>query len=493
MKHFSSDWTTWQRLCGKARHGALLLMLGGAAPAAFGQSFAPVSTYPAATNGELYAIALGDVSGDGQADIVTVNFGNTTAGVQVGLAGGGFAPVVSYATAPSNAPTPSGGAPQGVALGDVNGDGRLDIVAANTFASNVGVLLGQASGGFAPFSTYSAGANSAPRGVALGDVNGDGRLDIVTANGFLGTVGVLLGQAAGGFAAPSAYATGPNGSSGVSIPYGVALGDVNGDGRLDIVAANRDGNNVGVLLGQAAGGFAAFVNYSTGNSSSPVSVALGDVNGDGRLDIVTANSGGTAGVLLGQAGGGFAAVVGYATGPLGSNPTGIALGDVNGDGRLDLIAANYGTNDVGVLLGQASGFAAVSRFAAGAGSRPTAVAVGDLNGDRRLDIATANYGTSAVGVLLNTGTYTPLATARPAAADVAIYPNPARDGFTVHLPTDFAASQAELLNSLGQVVRRPAVGGATSFRVETNGLAAGLYTLRLQASGAALARRVAVE
>ena len=222
-------------------------------------------------------------------------------------------------------------------------------------------------------------------------------------------------------------------------------------------------------------------------------MALGDVNGDGRLDIVTANSGGTAGVLLGQAGGGFAAVVGYATGPLGSNPTGVALGDVNGDGRLDLIAANYGTNDVGVLLGQASGFAAVSRFAAGAGSRPTAVAVGDLNGDRRLDIATANYGTSAVGVLLNTGTYTPLATARPTAADVAIYPNPARDGFTVHLPTDFAASQAELLNSLGQVVRRPAVGGATSFRVETNGLAAGLYTLRLQASGAALARRVAVE
>ncbi|WP_345050073.1 VCBS repeat-containing protein, partial [Hymenobacter glaciei] len=288
MKHVSAPSFPQAPLLACARRGALLLVLGISLPAAHGQSFGAFSSYPTGGTGQ-YAIAMGDVTGDGLTDIVTVSFDNTTASVLAGLVGGGFASAVNYATAPNNAPTASGGAPQGVALGDVNGDGRRDIVVANTFASNVGVLLSLAGGGFAPYSTYSTGANSAPRGVALGDVNGDGRLDIVTANGNTGTVGVLLGVAAGGFGAASAYAAGLNSGSTVTIPYGVALGDVNGDGRLDIVSANDAGNNVGVLLGLAAGGFAPFVNYSTGTNSSPTRVAVGDVNGDGRLDIVTAN------------------------------------------------------------------------------------------------------------------------------------------------------------------------------------------------------------
>ena len=123
---------------------------------------------------------------------------------------------------------------------------------------------------------------------------------------------------------------------------------------------------------------------------------------------------------------------------------------------------------------------------------PARVALADLNGDGRLDIVTANQGASSVGVLLNTGTFTPLATARPTAADLALFPNPAHDGFTVQLPAGFRPGSAALLNALGQVVRRPAVGAA-SFRVETGGLAPGVYTLRLQAGGAALARRVVVQ
>ncbi|WP_233168621.1 T9SS type A sorting domain-containing protein [Hymenobacter sp. BT523] len=94
--------------------------------------------------------------------------------------------------------------------------------------------------------------------------------------------------------------------------------------------------------------------------------------------------------------------------------------------------------------------------------------------------------------MLNTGTFTPLATAHPAAADVSLFPNPARGVFTVQLPVGFGSTQAELLNALGQVVRCPAVAGP-SFRVETAGLAPGVYTLRLRTDAGTVAKRVVVE
>ena len=173
----------------------------------------------------------------------------------------------------------------------------------------------------------------------------------------------------------------------------------------------------------------------------------------------------------------------------------MALGDVNSDGRPDLVTANYDSNNIGVLLGQAGGsFAAATTYAVG-GTGPSTVVLSDVNGDRRPDIVAVNSGTNTVSVLLNTGTYTPLATT-PAltAADVSLYPNPAHDAFTVQLPVAWGAApvRAELLNALGQVVRRPRIAGSCG-RVETSGLAPGLYTLRLQAGGTALARRVVVE
>jgi hypothetical protein len=170
----------------------------------------------------------------------------------------------------------------------------------------------------------------------------------------------------------------------------------------------------------------------------------------------------------------------------------VALGDVTGDGRADIIVSNFNGN-VGVLRAQAGGFAAVQTFAVGANSQPVAVAVGDVNGDGRLDIATANFATNAVGVLINTGTYTPLATRRTVSADINLFPNPAYGAFTVQLPGALGpCASAELLNALGQVVRRPAMAGPR-FAVETAGLAPGVYTLRVVTGAATLAKRVAVE
>ncbi|MGY3088379.1 hypothetical protein ACVWYF_001412 [Hymenobacter sp. UYAg731] len=474
MKHVSTPLLTY------ARRGALLLALSAAGPAAWGQSFGPVSIYSTGSGTAPTAVALGDVNNDSRLDIVTANYGTNGVGVLLGRAGGGFAPVVTY-------PTGTNSVPSAVALGDVNGDSRLDIVTANKSTSSVGVLLGQVGGGFAPVVTYATGTNSSnPIGVALGDVDGDGRPDIVTASFFTNEVGVLLGRA-GGFAAVSTYSTGAG-----SQPYSVALGDTNGDGRLDIVTANNNTNEAGVLLGMASGGFAPVVAYSTGTGSSPADVALADVNGDGRPDIITANSAtAKVGVLLGRAGGGFAPVTLYAT---GSIPQGVAVADVNGDGRLDVVTANAGSS-VSVLVGQASGgFATAQNLTTGTGTNPADVALGDVSGDNRPDIVSALFTFTAnnIGVLLNTGTYTPLATAHPAAADFTLAPNPAHEAFTVRLPAGLAPTQAELLNALGQVVRRPAVS-AGSFTVATSGLAPGIYTLRLRAGGVALAHRVVVE
>ena len=465
-----------------ARRGALLLLaLGAVGPAAWGQSFGPAVPYSTGLGSRPFGVAVGDMNGDGLPDIVSANFNSNTAGVLLGRTTGGFAAVSTYATGMGSTPT-------NVALGDVNGDGRLDIVTANEASQTAGVLLGQASG-FAAVSAYSTGSSGFPRGVALGDVNSDGRPDIITTNYQRDNVGVILGVA-GGFAAVSSYPVGTSGS-----PRDVAVGDVNGDGRLDIVTANVESATVGVLLGIASGGFAPVSTYATGTASRPAGVALGDVNGDGRLDIVTViinvSTPDNVGVLLGLAGGNFAPVSLYAIGT-GIAPLGVALGDVNGDGRLDIVTANFSSNNVGVLLGNNSGFAPSMMYATGSGSMPARIALADLNGDRRLDIITANQGSSTASVLLNTGTFTPLATARPTATDLALFPNPAHDGFTVQLPAGFGPGSAALLNALGQVVRRPAVGAA-SFRVETSGLAPGVYTLRLQAGGTALARRVVVQ
>lgn len=469
MNHVSSF---NKRLLNYIQCGTFLLALSGLEPAARGQSFGPKTDYPSWQPSD---IVLGDVNGDGYLDIVTVNGGifSGAASVLLKLAGGGFAPYSNYYT---------GGGPSGVALGDVNGDGRLDIVTANSVSNTASVLPGLTGGAFG-FRTDYRTSNGASD-VALDDVNGDGRLDIITSNSDFSTASVLLGIVGGGFAAKVDYPTG-------GYPQRMTLGDINNDGHLDIITANKYANTVSVLPGIAGGDFGPKSDYSTG--ASPNDVALGDVNSDGRLDIVTVNSSGsgsTASVLLGLAGGGFGVKSDYFT---GAGPYGVALGDVSGDGRLDIVIANYGASTVSVLPGLAEGiFGPKSDYSTG--RSPISVALSDINGDDRLDIVTANQGDNSISILLNIGNIMPLATTRPASSDVILFPNPAHDAFTVQLPASFglASAQAELLNALGQVVCRPMATKA-SFQVETSGLAPGVYTLRLHTGAAALAKRVVVE
>ncbi|MBK7801800.1 MAG: VCBS repeat-containing protein [Chloracidobacterium sp.] len=183
-----------------------------------------------------------------------------------------------------------------------------------------------------------------------------------------------------------------------NTPVSIAVGDFNGDGIQDMVTVNVNSNNVSVLIGDGSGGFAAAVNY--GVASLPKEVAVGDLNGDGKQDLVTANIGSyNISVLLGDGAGGFSAASNYG---LGTTPVSVAIGDLNGDGKPDLAVADPWVNSVSILLGDGSGgFSAPANFSVG--SAPFSVVIGDLNGDGKPDIVTVNSASNNVSVLLGNG------------------------------------------------------------------------------------------
>ncbi|MDO7848991.1 FG-GAP-like repeat-containing protein [Hymenobacter sp. M29] len=362
-----------------------LLATAGAAQAQTPATFAAAVTYPTLGSISLRVVA-GDLNGDGRPDAVTANIISNNVSVFLNSGNGIFGTAALYTVAPNGVQV------QGLTLGDVNADGRLDIVTANNGNNTVSVLLGQAGGTFGAYTSYTTGNNTEPRNAALADVNNDGRLDIVTGNSASNSVSVLLGQAGGGFAAPVLYAT-----SGQN--FDVAVGDVTGDGILDIVAPSYATNSVNVVPGVAGGTFGTFTSYSTGSNSSSVAVRLGDVNLDGRLDVVVGNQNTSVSVLLGQAGGTLAASANYPTTGIASVYA-VSIGDLNGDGRPDLVAGNFQGSLIGVLLGQASGFGPITTFAGNNG--PQGVTVSDVNSDGKLDILTANRNNNTLGVLLNT-------------------------------------------------------------------------------------------
>ena len=344
--------------------------------------------------GDAVALTAADVNGDGKLDLVLANGG---VGVLLGNGDGTFQAAANYASGGDNA--------ESVAVADVNGDGIPDLLVANECAGDcefdergaVGVLLGNGDGTFQAAVSYDTGgflANS----VAVGDVNGDGKPDLVVAN--QNSVGVLLGNGDGTFQPALSY-----GSGGLSV----AVADVNGDGKPDLVVAGCGG--VCILLGNGDGTFKPAVSYNSGGS---IAVTVADVNGDGKPDLLVANECdssspdcryGSAGVLLGNGDGTFQAAVSYDTG--GYLASSVVVGDVNGDGKPDLIVANqsaavfesnYGS--VGVLLGKGDGtFRPVQNYAINGGPA-FAVTVADVNRDGKPDLLVAN---GNVAVLLGDG------------------------------------------------------------------------------------------
>jgi hypothetical protein len=381
------------------------------------------------------AVVSADLNGDGKPDLVLVNAcgGDSscpggTVGVLLNNDDGTFGTAVTYGT--------NGWLAQAVAVGDLNGDGKVDIVVANNCASdpgtgscttdgNVAVLLGNGDGTFQAALVYDSGGSLASS-VVIADVNGDGKPDLLVVNrcgssttcAGNGTVAVLLGNGDGTFQTAVNYDTGALQSN------AVAVADVNGDGKLDLVVSNTcqvgtcdnvgdQSGSVSVLLGNGDGTFKETANYTSGSYGTDA-VAVADLNGDGKVDIAVSSScagprssdcgAGNVSVFLGNGDGTFQSGTSLSTVGIGTG--GVRVADVDGDGKPDLLVSGVcATNPVcdpstsapssaGVLLGNGDGTFQTAQYFGSIGYSygiTSGLAAGDLTGDGKLDLIVTSW------------------------------------------------------------------------------------------------------
>jgi len=395
--------------------------------------FLPAVTYD--SGGALpSSVAVADMNGDGSPDLVVANTDSNTVGILSGNGNGTFQTAATYDV--------GGQFPVSVAVGNLVLGGGLQVVVANGCADQTACSGGGQSGVGVLFAfgnptavTYRSGG-SVVQSVKIADVDNNGIPDLLVAHlcastnisnctlNTPGSVGVLLGH-------DDIFTLIKTYNSGGFQTASLAVADVNGDGQLDLVVANScasagssgcGNGSVGVLLGNGDGTFKKAVTYPAG--FFPISVAVADLNGDGKPDVVVTNvqenGNGSVGILLGNGDGTFASVVSYASG--GFSPQSVAVADVNGDGKLDVVVSNISSNNLGVLLGKGDGtFPAPLIYSTG-GNNPLSVAIADVNGDGKPDLVVVNNGSNNVGVLLNnSGIHNPTSTSLTSALNPSMY------------------------------------------------------------------------
>jgi hypothetical protein len=382
-----------------------------------------------------------DFNNDGQLDLATTN-NDGTVSVLLGDGQGGFGAAGGFQ---------AGSIVRSLAVADFNNDGNLDL-ATNGFGftslAEVNVLLGDGDGTFRSFVNTGL-LNGSPLTLRAGDFNADGNIDLVCTYNWVvnpddpddayDAVEVLLGNGGGGFADRYEYRL-P-----WCYPNGLAVGDLNADGKPDVVMANYNLNSVSVLLGLGGGTLGGESVFATGQS--PVAVEVGDFTGDGIPDLVTAGQ--TMDVLPGLGDGTFALPISHSA--VGST---VVTADFNADGKLDVVTARGGT--VAVLLGRGDG-ALFPPLDHAAGSAPRTVAVGDFNGDGRPDVAAADRGSNTVPVLLNDGAWPDLSTPQLQIRDVTV-----TEGNTGTVAAVFIVTRSRPSDQITTVSYNTADGTATA-------------------------------
>ena len=346
--------------------------------------FLPASSYPATVYNS-QELAVADLNGDGKPDVALSGFPNPGAiSVLLNAGDGSLRPAISY-------PGPAAGA--GVAAGDFHGDGKPDLVVAGEM---VGILRNRGDGTFPSPRQYQLSGNLDASQVVTGDFNHDGTLDMAVVGA--DAVSVLLGKPNGTFQQPVTYPVG-------QLLTAVAVGDFNGDGKLDLVVAdNSPTGDVEILLGNGDGTFQAPVTYAAG--LGPISVAIGDFNGDGKPDLVVGHGRGqyAISVMLGNGDGTFQSPT---TMSAQGVPVALVVGDFNGDGILDIASANQDPGNVAIFLGKGDGtFQPPLLYEVGYTiPSPDTLASGDLNGDGKLDLVVATRGYAVVLLGNGDGTF----------------------------------------------------------------------------------------
>ena len=358
------------------------------------QPFAGLAKWPVGKSPG--ALALADLNGDSNLDIVAASEEDDAVSVLLGDGSGRFVQA-------SGSPFGAGNSPNDLAVARIDRDTHLDLAVANHESDRLTILLGDGRGGFreSAGSPVQVTVRPHPHGIAAADFDDDGHVDLVTDGWERDEVEVVSGDGRGAFLRHATFRVGRH-------PYQrVRAWDIDDDGHADIVTANLRGASVTVLNGNGRGGFREMPGSPYACAPFPTAVAMGDFDGNGRSDLAVTNSpSNSAGqgadglsVLLADPKGGFRSMSGTPA-PTGAAPTQLAVGDIDGDGRDDMVVSNMNSDTVAIAkLRQDGSIAVTGRISVG--RRPKGIAVGDLNNDGKPDIAVAHHGDNDIGVLLS--------------------------------------------------------------------------------------------
>ena len=298
-------------------------------------------------------LAFADLDRDGKLDLAAASHDSYDVAVFLGDGRGGFSPAIGSPIASSLGSAPHN---HGLVASDVNEDGRLDLVAVQSNDNTVAVLIGDGKGGFASIDAPPASVGPSPYPPALGDINGDGHLDIAVPNTGTGayyrehqrlaqTVTLLIGDGTGRFQpAPGSPVTVADG------PYYAALADIDGDGSLDLVTTHDDSDLVSLLLNDGAGRFHPTPQSPLAIGRRAFKVAIADIDSDQDKDLLL-GSGDSVTVLLGDGHGQFTSAEGSPF-PAGHGTWKLAVGDLDHDGKLDVVSSNLESRSLSILLGR---------------------------------------------------------------------------------------------------------------------------------------------
>jgi gliding motility-associated-like protein len=452
------------------------------------------------------SIAIGDLDSDGKPDLVVTNTNSNTITIFRNISSSGSITATSFATGVSFS---VGAQPYSVAIGDLDGDGKPDLAVSNYGSLTISVLHNTSTSGSINTSSFAAkldfSTGQEPFGVSIGDVDGDGKSEMVVSNIGNNTISIFRNTSSVGSIDASSFAARQNFAVN-DVPNGTAIGDLDGDGKPDIVVAHYGSNpTVSVFRNISSSGsinLSAKVDFALG--SGPQTVVIGDIDGDGKPDLATANqNSNNISVLRNTATSGsidassFAAKVDFGT---NASPQTIAIGDLDGDGKPDLATVSYNSNTVSILRNTASsGIINASSFASKVdyptGGSPFGVAIGDLDGDGMADIA---VGSATVSVLRNNPHIAPVLTASSGTAasiaggNVASTPVAVDPGITATIafgPVSLSSATVSISGNFAEdLLAFNNTGAATFGNITASLYSAGVLTLSSTGNSATLAQ-----